>query len=198
MVLLPLFIGLYKYKILPTEYRIITWYLFLSGICSLLVRVLAIFKINNLVISHVYTVIEIVIIYNYFIITAMKERQIIYAKRALVCFLVFAIFNIAFIQNVYEYNSYPRSLEAIILILFSITSLSGFFDQPIVGLSKGKADIYITSGILVYFSSSLIIFIIFKAYTFSIPMVTLIWNTHATFLLIMYILFAIGLWKYKK
>jgi len=58
--------------------------------------------------------------------------------------------------------------------------------------------LYINSGMLIYFSGSFLLFIIYSVIISNYSLAYFIWDLHATFLLTMYILFAVALWKYKK
>jgi len=197
MVLLPLVIGLYKYRSLPTEYRIIVLYLILNGVISIITDVLASYNISNMVLFHLFTVIEMILFSVFFTRVTKNDNSKKNIKILTVAFLIFAIVNVLFWQDLSTYNSYTRSLEAILLIFYAILNLSNIFDASIQNYKLSEVNILIMSGILMYFASSLIIFIIYDVF-FLTTLATLIWNTHATFLLIMYILFAIGLWKYKN
>jgi hypothetical protein len=107
---------------------------------------------------------------------------------------VLCVINFTFFQSIYQFNTYTRPLEAIIIIVFSGIYLGGDgnFDKKGANNNPGR---WVSSGFLLYFCSSLFQFIFSNVVSHgaSKNVKLIIWNIHATFVLIMYIFFFIAI-----
>ncbi len=198
MVLLPLLFALYNYNKLSKEYKILAYYLVISLIGNISTSVLCLNNRNNLFISQLITPIDLVCLCLFFRQTLIKTKLAITFIFVILGFLIISLLSLMYVQSIEMYNNYTSTLEAFILIFYAAANLFKILDHPEYYVRSRITELYITSGILLYYSGSFIIFIIYNVITFTSDLAFLIWNTHATFLLLMYILFAIGLWKYKK
>lgn len=196
-ILIPVIGGILLYRYFSAVEKLILLYLFVSGICNATVSILANTSTNNLPLLHVYTVVEYCLAALFFIKLFQSPRIIkgIYFFSAL--FIFFAVLNTLFIQHLYSFNTYARSVEAILIISYCFI----YFMQQLKtdqqpGTVKG---IWFVSGWFLYFSSSLTIFILSNiSLTLSKQFDWWMWNVHATMVLIMYLLFTKGFITCKK
>ena len=132
----------------------ILW-LFTAVSAIILVRI---FKVqNNLILFHISTPIEYVIIASMYhsLISNKLLKKII--SLSLPGFILVSIFLSTFIQGVKENNSYAIILESIILIFLSLFFLREILVlQPVVKIYKYPA-FWITVGILAYFTGNFLI-----------------------------------------
>lgn len=196
-IVIPIICGLILYKHLPAYGRVLLSYLFLSILAELLSSYLGSAKINNMPVLHIYTVAQFLLIIWFFkevFSSALISR---YLYIIAVAFVLFAICNTLFIQSIYEFNSYSRSTEAIIIILICLY----FFKQQLskeIAWTKEPMTWFVL-GFFIYFSSSLTIFIVSNVVlSLSIYFEWIMWNIHATIELIMYLLFTRGFIACKK
>ncbi|RAJ29247.1 hypothetical protein [Pedobacter cryoconitis] len=197
-VLIPIVVAYSKRKYTNRPLEIIWYYLLLDGVVNLLAVLLADHEINNLPVLHVFTILEFLLL-SYFYLSVLREKaagRII--KYLLVIFPVFCIVNFLFFQSIYQFNTYARPVEALIIMGCSLAYFAQTNDAD-TRWSFNPLN-WINTGILLYFSGALFIFSFSnltvkqmseKYYAINI----LMWNIHATLLLLMYLLIAFGFSK---
>jgi hypothetical protein len=192
-IIIPLALVIYKYRSLPSALRIFGWYLALSGVTSVVTKFLAVQ--NNLPVLHIYTCIE-------FMLFALFYRKIlegtIMGRLAIPFIIIFAalcVANAIFLQSIYTYNSYTRSLEALFIIGFAISYFLKSLDSLEKPSQLKQSITWINAALLIYFSGALVLFIVSNMVISDVPLGRELWNINATLVLIMYILFTVGLWK---
>ncbi|MFD0793493.1 hypothetical protein ACFQZX_07675 [Mucilaginibacter litoreus] len=150
---------------------------------------------TSITIFNIYTIFEFAFIAAFYA-TFYREniRKIIYVLMFL--FGILVIINYLFIQNGYEFNTYTRPLEAIMIIGFAITFiLKQNSDEQSWGDNKNN---WINSGILIYYSSGLAMFIFTNHLLHASRSINnFVWYVHDTILMFEYILFAVGFYKCK-
>lgn len=195
-IILPVFIAIIRYNKLPAEGRILFYYLIMAGLINTVATMMARNGIRNLPLSHLLTMLEFVMLTDYFLIV-LKEKK---AMRILqVCFITACILNTIFLQNIWQFNTYTRSLEALIIMLLSVNLFAKMFTDIEGPKLARRSDFWFNTGMFLYFSGSFMLFI-FSNFLLQASKKdwNIIWNIHATFLLFMYILFTIGFIKCKK
>ncbi|HVW14151.1 MAG TPA: hypothetical protein VHB54_10020 [Mucilaginibacter sp.] len=192
-VILPISIGLiigYKRNYL----KVIFFYLVFAGIIDVVEEIIGAYHVNNLPLLHFYTIIEFLFMMGFFqtIITEILIRKLI--RMLIFLFPLLAILNFIFFQSIYKYNSYPRPIAALIIIGLCITY---FFkrNEPDDQTSWTNDPLnWMVSGLLVYFGSSLFHFaflnIVYEHA--SLNLYFILGAIHATLVMIMYLLFAVG------
>jgi hypothetical protein len=199
-ILLPIFFGIYQYKLLSAQAKYILLYLFVSGAINNTATVMAkVYHSNNLPLTHLLAVME-------FIVLAMFYQRLLYKRKATLAFrllpLVFfmaCVVNALFFQSIFTFNSYSRSLGALIIMLMAIN----YFAKITAAQSDQKVtvlpDFWFNTAIFLYFSGAFMLFV-FSNFILgeSRNNFDIIWNIHAAIVLMMYILFTIGFIKCKK
>ena len=111
-------------------------------------------------------------------------------------FPVFSIIYIFLFKSIYTYNIIPRSIESILQMLVAIYILM----QKFIKENKLVFDFnfFFVFGILLYFSSSLTLFSLSENVPISKELNYFLWNIHATLVMILYMLIAIGYYKLGK
>lgn len=195
-IILPVFIAIIRYHKLPSECRILFYYLIMAGLINTVASMMARNGIRNLPLSHLLTMLEFVMLTDYFSIV-LKEKKAIRILQ--VCFIIACILNTIFLQDIWQFNTYTRSLEALIIMLLSVNLFAKMFTDIDGPRLVTRSDFWFNTGMFLYFSGSFMMFI-FSNFLLQASKKDwiIIWNIHATFLLIMYILFTIGFIKCKK
>jgi hypothetical protein len=199
-ILLPVAIGLFKFKVLPKNARIIWYYLLVSAIvnfsASFIGRTL---HLNNLPLIHIYTAIEGVMFCWYYKTTLQAAKNSFLFLLLPVLFVLFCIINALFFQSIYTYSSYSRSLEAIMCILFALNYFARMAttnnNKKIISLPA----FHFNAGIFLYFSGAFMLFV-FSNFIFNLsdPDYYIIWVIHAGFVLCMYLFFSAAFLLCKK
>ncbi len=198
-------VGVYTlviYKRLPREIKYFSWFIFVSVIIQAIASILFYNRENNLPVLHIYTVLGFVFLINFYnqIFDGLIKPRILWTLGIL--FVVYSIINSIFIQDIYTFNSYALSVQAILIIILSLTTFA-FLMNDIVREKRIeiiKSLSWINAGLFIYYSSSLLVFY-FGNMINSIsnsPLVRYTWFIYALFSIIMYICFFVGLWKRPK
>ncbi len=196
--IIPLGIGLYRFRELEPALRIITGYLLLSVSCSIAGTVLASQNINNMPVGHIYTFLELILLSAFFL-AVFKYKLFRYLLVLLsLGLLIFLAVNTLLPGKIYHFSNYGKSLEALLMILFAAGYFISALDHTGPKATKSNPALTdINAGLLLYFSSSLILFIINTIDLRYVTISIIVWDMHASFLLLMFILFSRALWKYK-
>lgn len=213
--LLPLIIGISKYKSFTSQLKLITIHLVFVTIISITMSVLSFLIINNRFLAHILAIEEFTMIMLFYRAATKKlllEKEKYKPRKIfiplIILFAVFAIINALFLQDITKTPTYTKTVEIIIIIFFSLFHFYKQADEPI---PKIWSDVrifrlnkisffWIVTGILLYFSCSLILFssynLLLNPNVYEIA--TSVWLIHAILNIIFYSFIAIGLWRYKK
>lgn len=197
-ILLPILIGILKYKILPQSLKLILGYLIFTAIVNAISIILArVFHVNNMPVTHFYTLVEFVIIVFWYRNVLEVSKKSSPFNLLIILFSLLCFINVFFFQSIFSYNSYTRSLEAIICIFFG---LNYFAKIALEENKKNKSVLAINCGIFLYFSGAFILFIFSNLLISNLAKsdFLVVWNIHATLVLLMYTLFSIGFILCKK
>ena len=196
---IPIGVALAKYKVAPREVKILFYFLLVTVVIYLVSTLLALNKISNTAVIHADTVIEALFLLTFFYTIFPHPAARKYILFLVAGFTVFCCINFIFIQGPGHYNSYSRPVEAIIFIALSMFYFWNSGNEAPAGNWTDAPLNWVVSGVLLYFSSAFFLFIfsnlVVSKYNLSIN--ELVWNIHATLVVIMYLLFAIGFSKYK-
>jgi hypothetical protein len=199
-ILLPLFFGFYNFRNIEPPAKKILWYLLVAGMVNLFVSVSAkVMHVNNLPLLHIFTAME-------FYLLVLFYQQLFFAGQVPLMFrlipfffLITCIINAVFFQSIYTYNSYARSLEALGIMLLGVNYYAKIAANAGAGAVTASPYFWFNSGIFLYFSGAFMLFIFSNfIVTVSRQSFSVIWNIHAAFVLLMYLLFTIGFIKCKK
>jgi hypothetical protein len=198
IVFLPLLIAAINFKNYAKELKLIFYYLVLATVTQMLSFAFWKQSINNFPILHVYTIVEYLLLL-WFYSVALKKFIPKYVFITLsIAFPVFSVLDSVYVESIYAFNTYGRSLEALIFIFLSISWFVKIVGEDEETRHFGKAINYINSGFLVYFAGSIAMF----AYSSYVAQMSEthrvnVWTIHTVLAVQLYILIAIGLWKAK-
>lgn len=193
LIIVPIAVAVIKRKYWGKPEKAILVFLIISGVTSCIGTYLSSHGRNNLPMLHLYTVLEYISITAFFYHATdnKKERQVLLAGWIAIPLL--AIANILYLDSVYRYNQIPRSIAAIIILILCIR-----FMMKNLSFSATPASFFSFStvvALLLYFSGSLTLFAVSDYILANRAVNMLIWNTHATFVLIMYLIISVAYYK---
>ncbi|MES2518857.1 MAG: hypothetical protein V4585_12160 [Bacteroidota bacterium] len=193
---IPLIIGIFRRKYLVRELLVIFLFICNSVIFEFISKVMAIDKTPNLYLFHIYVLTEFFFI-SWFYFEIFKKY--ISPKIISITFILFTIFSLVdsfVLHNTLTFNSYAKTLECLIIVSYTVFYLYKTFDEFQDQDPSDTPIFWINAGFLFYFSGCLFLF------TFSNFILTqgkamgmITWALHAFFIIIMYSLISIGLWK---
>ena len=187
---IPIIAGIIFYKRINKQLRTLLVYLSASLIINVAGIILSNRNINNLPLLHFYTIVELVTVMLYYLRAFGPGKTDKWIKGVMIFFPVLCIINFCFFQSIYEFNTYTRPLGALIIILFTAGYLSVQNNLKNPELIT-RSGILVAAGFMIYFCSSLFQFIFSNIVSHNVSknIKLFIWDLHATFVLIMYLLF---------
>jgi hypothetical protein len=197
-VLIPLVIWFRTPAPRSSEQKAILGFLVLSAITQLVSFIFWKLRENNLPILHVYTVLEflVLLLFYFFLLGAAGHKR--YFVLAAILFTAFAVVEAIFLDGIFAYNIYSRSVEALIIITLCLAWFIKVVSLDDKQREKYKGASIINSGLLVYFAGAITLFAyssLITNMTFNVRMN--LWTMHTLLAFQLYILIAIGLWKMR-
>lgn len=192
----------WRYKKLPHELKLFSWFLFITSIIQLCSLILALLAINNMPFLHLYVLTSFALLAWFYadVLRDFINRKIIWICLGL--FTVFAAVNTLFFQPLFTFASNALTAEAVLIIIFSLSTFMLFLNESVKENKKGLGISinWINSGLFVYYTSNLLIYYFGNVITHVLPQKFNLyaWMFHSFFSVIMYCCFFIGLWKYPK
>lgn len=195
-VLFPISTGAIFYTKLPPPYRILFFFVLLSGLTNLIAITLSATSHQNLLLLRAYTALEYLSISAFF--RAQFSRYKFSRVIITVSMILFPLLCITdlFFQTTAQFDSYTSSFEAILIILMCLTLFYQIEDRNISSRWKDNPVNWFNTGLLLYFSGSMFLFLL-SNYLLKAPLIVsyTAWAMHGTFSLVMYLMFSIGFKK---
>jgi hypothetical protein len=200
-IIIPVYIALSGFRKLPEYAKWLLYYLIFAAIVNTTATITTWNKIPNLWLLHIYTALESFLLLYYFKLIILNKKIRSVVGILLWTFPFFCVINFVFLQSMNNFNTYTRPIEAIIII--ALCAVYWLYENE-EDSEKPWGNIpnnWFVSGIMLYFAGSFFMFLL--ANYFISPQAikkvkNIVWDSHASFLLIMYLLMAVGFLKCKK
>jgi len=192
---LPIIVGIIRKKYGNDQSRILLIYLCLALLFNIIAKLTA--GSNNLPYLHLYTVLEFTILCIY-LRSFSEDRRYKLPFNALIAGFLFLSLWYAFIkESLFVFNKVPRFLDSLIISVICLYYLLKDLGSSVSNLSRFQ---FLTlAGLLFYYSSSSVLFGLSDELLKAPKNVAnLIWNIHATLLLLMYILFTVAFYSLRN
>jgi len=200
MPLVPVFIFIYKRKYFSKPYLPIFILVLSASIISLYSSIQSKYGINNMPSLHLLTVLEFISIsaFYYYSINNRFQRKSISIIGIL--FTMFSIVNSFYIQNIEDYNTYARGLEAFLVICFSLILFRQMFLELEYVRLEHSSKFWINSAFLIYFACTQFLFLFYSEVKEIYPrnVSLILWDLHAWVCVLYYLLLGVGLWKVQS
>lgn len=164
---LPVIAWLYNYKNLDKVLKIAGVFFLIAFLIDLILEVMTMMKgvVNNMPLIHLFIVINILfftaIYYNAFFKPSVKKAIIALAGLA----LLVVVFNIIFVEGIWEYPSLSITVLSVLLICFSLAYFYQLLNrQEFIHIEK-QGLFWINSGVLFYFAINIFLFMLFKHFS---------------------------------
>lgn len=190
--IIPLILFFLRANSYPKGAKLIVAYLCIGLLTNCCGRLLGIAHLNNLPLLHLYTIIEFLILMWYFRSFVLSRNIIVGMTILMVIFPVYSLMNMFFIQQPFIFNSYARSIAAIILMASSLYCIYKNLNH-----TERWANYFsnwVSTGLLIYFGSALFQFALSNIiYThISLKHQLILGSIHANLVMAMYLLFTGG------
>lgn len=198
-VFISLLIGLYCYKALNRNFRILVAFLGVSITATIIGHMSVYFFHNSIISNNLYTLCEFPVLASFYYLqfTSKKMKKAIMIMT--IAFVMMCICLMVIYYDVNKFDDYSTSIESLLLIFLSL-ALTNRRNQSLTVLKKWENEPvnWFNTGILLYFSGSFFVFLLINYFLNDLSLYYLAWNAHATFSICLNILFAIGFYKAKK
>lgn len=151
---------------------------------------------NNVPIVHLYTLLEFNVIALFYLVYFRGFYGRLLVPGMMLIFTVLVVLNSVFLQPLFSYNTYARSLEGVLVIALS---LLGYY-KLLAELPTKRLDqspiFWINTGLLLYFAGNLFFFILGNALlkepnqSFSL----MAWGLSTLLMVLMHLFISVGLW----
>lgn len=197
--IIPFLFGLFRFKYLKPEYKLILVIFGLGSITELASRLYATYiNPSNIWIFNIYQVLETILIIGFYLnITTSRLK-----KRALVIFaFIFVIISISQIlkNKLSVLNDLSFSIESVLVVILSILSFHSILKRQIYTNILAAPLFWINSSFLLYYSGNLFLHL-FSKFLLEHALYAFfeLWGVwHSLLNIGFYILISIGLWKTK-
>lgn len=199
IVFIPLLFSIIYYKRFPVALKNVTYYMIAAASTELLSYIMWKQKRNNLPLLHIYTIIEYLLLLKFYY-SILKDFL---PKAAFLILAVvppcFFILDSLFIESIYNFNPYARSVESLIIIFLAMSWYVKLVSADAEDVVLAKSLKFINSAFLIYFSGSLMLFSFSDSISRLVQNLRFsIWTVHTLLTVTLYVLLALGLWKYRK
>lgn len=109
-------------------------------------------------------------------------------------FLLFVVLDMFWLSGIEQFNSYSTSIESLLLIAFALLYFFLTLREMKTRHLEREPLFWISIGVLLYFSSSLFIFLFTNTVNASMRALFIIWSIHGIFRILLNICFSIALW----
>ena len=201
--LFPLFcliVALSKFNILHKKLRFILYFVIFGNLMQAFLFVAIESGVNDTrPYLHFYIAIEylIIMLYYFFELRDFINKRIIFFS--LLLFEIYCVINILFIQKLNDYPNILRSIESLIIILFSIVFFYRVMIKANIEKLINEPKIWINSAILFYFAGNFFFNILYTyLLNYSLELLKITTNLYILSNVFFYILLGIGFLKAKE
>jgi hypothetical protein len=176
---IPAGIGLYHFRSLKPALKIVTILIVLGAINEVALFLLAKPGGNNLYLIHVFAAVEVTMLLIFYGIE-LKSPGIKKSWRSMaVAVVCFAIAYASYKDNLFNYPSEPRAINAIIIIILSVIF---FYEIATTGDSVDplrNGSYFINGGVMLYFTATFITWLMMKYVLDDKSIVYALYGSHA-------------------
>lgn len=152
---------------------------------------------NNMPVFHLYAVLEFTCCTLFFRSVFDGTRMARFLPAVVVLFIMLSALNAVFVQDIFSFNSYPRTIASVTIILLCLLHMYRTLGRK-ASETGSRSALTISLGLLLYFSGSLFLFLFSHYLLVKQSAMELGWSMHATLLLTMYVFFAVGFYQSRR
>lgn len=183
-------------RLLPKALRWLSAFIFITFALEVTTVVLSQNSINNLILFHLHTVVEVVMLslLFQFLLKGAWLKTITWVF--IIAFVLFAIIYPWYYDRFGEFNSLQRGVQGIAMIILCIVFLLQLISRLDVERLSDYPYFWLFSGLMIYFSGTFFLFLYSNKY-FKLGNMDY-WFIHSLLNIFLNFIFAITLWKGRK
>lgn len=195
----PLIFGIYAFKNLGANLKILFYYVCFSLVASILSQLISVAGITTMPEAHIYVPLEFAILVLFYMNYLRGYVNKKYTWFIISGFALLSILNALFFQNINEYPNIPRGIESIIMVVFSVLYFHNVMVEAKIKKLSKEPMIWINTAMLIYFSSDFFFHLSFpvvlaNSVEFAKGIIYFFWATNILF----YLILAVGFYKQKN
>lgn len=191
---MPALVGLLFYKRLQAVQKTLLILILLST----LIEIIALWVIHQGGYQHlvyrIFTILEFSLLTYIFAQGIKPFFTEFFFKGAVIFFFLFVLADMIWISGIVQFNSYSTAIEGLILIFFSLIFFYKTLQELQIQHLEREPLFWISTGVLLYFASSLFIFLFTNYINSSTRSLFIIWGIHGIFSILLNIFYSIALW----
>ncbi len=189
-------LGLRYWHRLSRPLHLVVIYLIFNLLIEIGARVASIVYGNNLPLLHLYTFGEC-LLFSLLYSQILDKNSVLkrYFGWILGTVLSLVVLNTAFLQGIFEFNSYAKTLVQVLIILCALDYAFRFSEPDESDSAQGKTLQLINAAVLIYYCGSLFIFMSSQFYIQMGGAFEILWDINVALNLIFQIMILIALWK---
>ncbi|MDX1913840.1 MAG: hypothetical protein SFV22_20250 [Saprospiraceae bacterium] len=190
------YIGLRYWGRFPYSLKILVVFLLFNLIIEIGARVAGFIFQQNLPLLHLYTLGELVLFslfYREILDDSSQFKQ--HYKKITTPAIALVILNTLFVQGLFEFNSYAKTLVQVLIILYALDFAFRFSEKDLPDTDFNKTLRMANSAVLLYYCGSLFIFMASQFEIESKGAFQVLWDINSALNLIFQIVMLITLWK---
>ncbi|MEM9920606.1 MAG: hypothetical protein AAF990_21085 [Bacteroidota bacterium] len=193
-IFLPVLIGLFRLKQLLGIQKLVGLLVLTSLLAETGIYLLTVWDISNLPLIHLFTALQFTLLS---LILAKALRPLFperFFQILIPTFLGFAIIDAFFLNGLYNFNSFARPLASSILLFLALSFFYKTLKELKIKSLEREPLFWLCIGIVIYFSGSLLIFLLTNYVKTSNEVLRTLWGIHAIFNIILNTSYSIILW----
>ena len=159
-VLFPILVSIRRYNGYDRIGQRLVSFLYLSALFDLAGLITASYKVNNLPLFHLFTLIE-VLFFGWVYAQAFEQiwlKKITNGFTVIVASLI--VYNALALEGVWQFNSITKTAESVLLIVLSLLLFRQLLLQNEVMFLDRHPLFWLNSGVLLYFAGNLFVFML--------------------------------------
>lgn len=196
--LVPLSFSLFKGRHFnPVQKRLLSL-ITLIFITEMVVNIVWLNSKNNNPIFHFYVVLEFYFMLRIFKLVLVPQLTNVQLNIIFFAFAGFAILNTCYVQNLFTFNSNATALSAFLMIVLALVYFYSLLKKGDYQRLDKTPMFWISAGMLIYFSTNLLLFFISKNEAFAARNGATIWGVHAIVNIVLMTFYTLALWIQPK
>lgn len=196
MMALPIMIGLARLKSLHKEQKAILVLVVLAAFVEVLSDTMRYQhqKDYQYVVFYGYTVIEYLILSSLFSRYVKALFHTSFLVVANILFFLTVCLDIGWWSGINQFNGYSTAIESLLVIFFVVSYFLKTLQEMQTKHLEREPLFWISTGLLLYFASSLFIFLFTNYVVTSDRILFIIWGIHGIFNALLHVFYCIALW----
>ena len=184
--------GIVTYRYLSKDMKIVLVYIFTAFLVEVLNAVLSYLSIPNIIVFHVYTLLEFSLLAYVFLQWQPESRVRTIIKWSIPSFFSIWLIDKLLIHSLYEFDSFVVTVESVLLVTIAMYELYDLNKDINYSIFRNP-KFWVTAAVLLYFAGNLIVFSLGSFILSEKAIASIAWILfHASLNAIAYLLFVVA------